>query len=119
MGCLGSPLQQVTPGDQAAVADPGDGIQSHCCLMRQQRGIGNRFCQVVPQLRQGEELQPFAGSCHRKGLGQGVKEHLQPHHQRSNPAGLRGDEPGGSQQAQTGGRQQTAAQVIENLPAAQ
>ncbi len=47
MGGLGSPLQQSATGDQAPVADPGNGIQGHCRLVRQQRGICGRPQQVV------------------------------------------------------------------------
>ena len=99
MGCLGRPLQQIAPGDQAAVADPGDGIQGNRSLVRQQRGVGGRPQQVVQQLRRGEVFQSLAGGSHGEGLGQGVKEQLHADHQRGDAAGPRGNEPGGDQQA--------------------
>ncbi len=119
MGGLGRPLQETAPGDQAAVADPGDGIQAHRGLVRQQRGVGRRPQQVVPQLRRGEILPPFAGGGHGEGLRQRVKEELHADDQGGDPADPRGNEPGGQQQSETRGREQTAAQVVEDLPAAQ
>jgi len=50
MGGLGHPLQQVALGDHAAVADPGDGIQGHRCLVRQQRTIDKGPQHIVQQI---------------------------------------------------------------------
>ena len=48
-----------------------------------------------------------------------MEEELQADQQRSNSADPRGNEPGGNQQGQARGRQQAAAQVVEDLPAAE